>query len=192
MSSPIPERESPSLTKEQFDRLLQWLDSDREKAGTRYEVIRKRLLKVFACFGEQSPEELVDLTINRVARRVEEIQPGYVGDPVHYFCGVATKIVQEVRRKRRIPAVLFPLPVPVDEVKEENHRHLEECIGTLSLDDRRFVLAYYDRNKGQKIELRKRLAEELGVTTNALRIRAHRIRAGLRECFERRRGASRG
>jgi len=33
------------LTQEAFDRLLGWLDPDRESAGEKYEAIRLRLIK---------------------------------------------------------------------------------------------------------------------------------------------------
>ena len=62
-----------SLTKEAFDSLLSWLDPDREWAGEKYEVIRARLIKVFAYRGCHTPEELADETINRVAKKIDEV-----------------------------------------------------------------------------------------------------------------------
>ena len=38
-------------TQEGFDRLLAWLDEDRDQAAKKYEVIRKRLVKTFTCRG---------------------------------------------------------------------------------------------------------------------------------------------
>jgi hypothetical protein len=37
------------LTQDAFDKLLNWLDSDRERAGQKYETIRLRLIKIFTC-----------------------------------------------------------------------------------------------------------------------------------------------
>src|SRR5262245_21687271 len=68
VSKPTP-APGPDMTPEEFDRLLLWLNPDRDKAGEKYEWIRKRLIKIFVCRGCNVPEELADKTINRVARK---------------------------------------------------------------------------------------------------------------------------
>jgi DNA-directed RNA polymerase specialized sigma24 family protein len=52
----------------------------------------------------------------------------------------------------------------------------------LSDESRELIVAYYREQQRAKIKLRKELAERLGIPLNALRIRAHRIRAKLEEC----------
>ena len=59
---------------------------------------------------------------------------------------------------------------------------LEQCLDELSSDSRKLVLEYYQHEKHAKIHHRRRLADELGIAANALRIRAHRMRRALREC----------
>src|SRR5262245_56812797 len=86
------------INQEQFEQLLNWLDPNREKAGTKYEFIRKRLIKIFVCNGCDAAEDLADQTINRVARKLPEIRATYVGEPAPYFRGVAQKILLEWRR----------------------------------------------------------------------------------------------
>jgi DNA-directed RNA polymerase specialized sigma24 family protein len=172
------------INQEQFDRLLRWLDPDREKAGAKYEWIRKRLIKIFVSRGSNTPEELADKTINRVARKLPEIQASYVGDPAHYFCGVAGNIFLESLRKDRMKAVKPPEPSPPDEESEQDLACLERCVEKLPQSDRNLVIAYYQLEKHAKIDHRKRLAEELGLGMNALRIRACRIRASLMKCTE--------
>ena len=54
----------------------------------------------------------------------------------------------------------------------------------LTADNRKLVLQYYQEEKQAKIDHRKLLAEQLGIALNALRIRAHRIRASLQECVQ--------
>jgi len=44
------------------------------------------------------------------------------------------------------------------------------------------ILEYYREEKRAKINLRKNLAEKLGIECNALRLRVHRIRTELRPC----------
>ena len=167
------------LTQESFDALLNWLDPGREEAGQKYEDIRLRLIKIFTCRGCLEPEDLADETINRVSKRLPEIQGSYEGDPTRYFYGVANKVHMEyVRRK--------PLPIPPvsdnsDEIEKE-YECLEKCIGKLRPEHRGLVLDYYQEEKRTRIDHRKKLAEQLGIALNALRIRAHRIRGSLYEC----------
>lgn len=185
LSSLPPKREPEDLSKEQFDQLLNWLDRNRELAGQRYELIRKRLVKIFVCNGSKDPEGLADQTINRVARKVPEIAGNYVGDPAHYFCGVAANIFRESLRRDRIPAVQHPIPQPPDERYEHAYIRLETCMEELTAQERRLVVTYYEHDRHAKIDHRRRLAEEMGMSVNALRIRACRIRANLMKCVER-------
>jgi DNA-directed RNA polymerase specialized sigma24 family protein len=52
----------------------------------------------------------------------------------------------------------------------------------LTPQNRDFVIQYYQEEKRAKIDNRRELAERLGIALNAVRIRAHRIRATLHEC----------
>src|SRR5215210_6049422 len=168
-----------------FDSLLTWLDADREQAGEKYEHIRRRLIKIFTCRGCPDAEELADETINRVTLRVLEVAKDYSGDPALYFYGVAQKVYLESLRKRP-PTSLPPPPVAAEtEEIEREYECLERCMEQLSESNRQLVLEYYQNDKRAKIEHRKELAERLGIAQNALRIRAHRIRATLQQCVER-------
>jgi DNA-directed RNA polymerase specialized sigma24 family protein len=53
----------------------------------------------------------------------------------------------------------------------------------LTPESRELVLEYYPEEKQAKIDRRKELADRLGIAVNALRIRAHRVRASLQECL---------
>lgn len=173
------------LTQECFDAMLAWLDSNRDEAGRKYERIRQRLIKIFACRGCQEPEDLTDETINRVARKAPEIKETFVGEPIKYFCGVANKVHLEYLRRKRPPAP--PPPVPDnedDQEKQAEYSCLDNCIEQLSPDKRNLFYEYFAEEKAAKIAQRKRLAEKLGIGLNALRIRAHRIRATLENCVK--------
>jgi DNA-directed RNA polymerase specialized sigma24 family protein len=170
------------LTKELFDALLDWLDSDRESAACKYELIRSRLIKIFVCRGCGEPEDLADETIDRVARKLNEIAGSFTGDPARYFYGVANKVHLEYLRKKPAPPPPPPLHDP-DEVERE-YNCLERCMQKLTADNRELVLQYYQEERQAKIDHRKRLADQLGIALNALRIRACRIRASLLECVQ--------
>ena len=175
--------EPEDLDKQRFEQLLRWLDPDRETAGAKYELIRKRLIKLFVCRGVDVPEELADETINRVTRKVHEICATYVGKPEHYFHGVANNIHLEWIRKKRAQ-VAPPSPPPVNEDDERRFACLERCVNKLPKADRDLVLGYYQDEKHAKIDHRKQMAEQMGLGMNALRIRLCRIRASLQSCAE--------
>ena len=69
-----PAKQLNVLRQDEFDRLLTWLDPDPERAGSMYEKIRWRLIAILAARGCRVPEELADETIDRVARRVADIE----------------------------------------------------------------------------------------------------------------------
>jgi DNA-directed RNA polymerase specialized sigma24 family protein len=174
------------LNQENFDRLLEWLHPDREEAGRKYKIIHTRLIKFFMCRGCAQAEEMADDTINRVCRKAKEIVPSYEGDPALYFYGVAKKIYFEHTHKNSSPTKALSPSVAAVETSDELEREfacLERCMQQLKPDNRELVLQYYQDEKSAKIDHRKELAVQLGIALNALRIRAHRIRASLYECI---------
>jgi len=177
------------LTQDAFDTLLGWLDPDRDRAGRKYEAIRLRLIKIFTCRGCSDAEELADETINRVISKVPEVAETYQGDPALYFYGVSHNVRLEYARKSppTTDAVLVTAPMNAsfaDSIDQSDAEYdcLERCLGRLSSDSRHLVLEYYQQERKAKIDRRKRLADELGIALNALRIRAFRIRRTLEEC----------
>lgn len=169
-----------SLDRESFNRLLKWLDPDREAAGAKYEDIRFRLIKIFMRKGCIVPEELADETINRVAKRVAEIEKDYAGDKSLYFYGVARNVFREHFKPIRNP---LPMPAPDPaEVIEANHICLERCLDRLDPSSRDFILQYYAEERRAKIDKRKGLAEKFGVSVGTLRMRAFRIKESLQQC----------
>ena len=168
------------LTQEAFDRLLGWLDHDRERAGARYEEIRTRLIKIYARRGCPVPEELTDETINRVAKKLAEIVASYRGDPTLYFFGVANHVYREYVRKRPDPLPM-PAPDPPERV-EHAYRCLDRCLDQITPESRHLIFEYFREERAAKIENRKQLSNRLGISINTLRTRAFRIRTVLQNC----------
>lgn len=171
------------MSEESFEALLDWLASDREQAGIKYEQIRSGLIKFFAGRGHSDAEDLADETINRVASRLNEIRDKVHGDRSPYFFGVARKVLLEHMRRKQ-PAAPPELVGDSGRVEVE-HRCLEECVAKLSEENRKLVLGYYQADGREKINQRRLLAENLGIAPNALRVRAYRIRAELQKCVKR-------
>lgn len=172
------------LTKETFDALLAWLDTNPDSAALKYEQIRTRLIKMFVCRGCLEPEDLADQTIDRVARRLNDIEATYAGEPVRYFYGVAHKIQLEYLRIKPPPPPPPPPPVVDDEEEEDDREYecLEHCMEKLLPEHRKLILKYFEEERGAKIDNRKFLADQMGIAVNALRIRVCRIKASLFEC----------
>jgi DNA-directed RNA polymerase specialized sigma24 family protein len=162
-----------------------WLHPDRDEAGKIYEDIRRKLIKIFTFRGSPIAEELADETINRVAKKVSEIRDTYVGDPALYFHGVARYVHLEYLKKtpEPLPPVLISAPEEPQE-SELEYNCLEQCMSHLTPNNRELVLEYFQDEKRAKIERRKALTQRLGVSLNALRIRAHRVCASLKKCMQ--------
>ena len=172
------------LTQDDFDKLLRWLDPDRDKAGEKYAKIQLRLIRIFSSRGCLEPEELADKTINVVASKIDWLLENYIGDPALYFYAVAKKIYLESLK----PRPTAPPPPPPDPDKAETERvciFLDDCLRDLPSAENILVHRYHDGEKQQKIKNRRKLAEDLKISRNALRIRVHHIHARLRECVER-------
>jgi RNA polymerase sigma factor (sigma-70 family) len=179
-----------TLSKESFDRLLAWLDPDREKSGRKYEEIRHSLVQIFAWRGLPEAEELADETINRVTQRINEIATNYVGDPASYFYGVAKNVIREYERNPRAQIALDEEESTLFSPKEDvaaidlAYDCLRECLEQLSPTKRELVLSYYQKEKQAKIDYRETLAQRLNLNANALRVRVYRIRLSLQRCIE--------
>lgn len=177
-----------------FDRLLAALDPDRDRAGQRYEALRARLARVFSWRGAPEPDRCADETLDRVARRLAE--GASVPDVAAYCHGVAQNVLREQwRRPDRALAPLESVPVPAarepDAVQAQDalhHEHrlecLDGCLARLEPSARALLVRYHATGPGSAPARRRALAAELGVPLNALRIRTHRLRAGLAACIQ--------
>jgi len=169
-------------TPQAFDRLLRWLDPDRDKAGARYEKIRHRLIRIFACKGCHDAEDLADHALDVVLAKTDWLIDNYDGNPELYFYAVAKKIFLEQLKKKPPPTP----PPPPDKTEIERHfTCLEQCLQReLTRPEQDLVLRYFENERQERIRLRKQLADELGISLNALRIRICHLLARLRPCIQ--------
>lgn len=182
------------LNSEAFWDLLSQLDQDPEAAGEKYKGLRHKLVMFFegrSC-GYQS-DILADRTLDRVAAKLHDTATIYSHSTLPAYCyGVARYVWKEWLAERR-PA---PLEGDVrdtryeDEVLTVRLECVEHCLGELAPESRKLILDYYQGERSAKIEHRAQIAEYLGITVNALRRRAHWIRAKqlepcLKKCSER-------
>lgn len=176
-----------------FQRLLKWLDGQTNSEGQTYLEMRRRLVAYFDRKNCTTPDDLADETLNRVARRLEEENISQTDDPARYCYIVARFVFMEYLRSARREDTLADeltrttrdASANLDQTRGEKDLMLsclESCISKLQEENRQIIVGYYVGQEREKIENRRSLAQTLGITSNALSIRAYRIRTKLEKC----------
>jgi len=180
-----------------FDRLLSALDEDRDRAGVSYERLRKKLVAFFDWRGASVPEELADRTLDRVAQKISNGELTGSLDLARYAHGVGKNVLREhwTERSRETTTLrrlqFEPSRSPgaaarhESELAERRSNCLDGCLSRLAPRSRNLLLSYYSGEKHGKIVQREGLANELGITLNALRTRCFRLRESLEACVDR-------
>ncbi len=176
-----------------FERLLALLGDDPARQTARFETLRTRLVRLLMWRGCSDPDALADETIERVAAKLAAGVVVEADDPFRFCAGFARRVaLEEQQRIRRTQSMLaaarhHPEPEPLSAEDEARLADLEACLESLGSVGREQILTFYQGEKGSRIAGRKQLAASLGITVNALRIRAHRLRIKLEECVRKRR-----
>lgn len=176
-----------------FQKLLQWLDAGTDSDGQQYLEMRARLARYFDRRGCLPADELADETLSRVEHRLQELGAITDTSPAQYCFTTAKFVFLEHTRQARRLVQADDLEIPSaasnrstsDEalkVEEALLNCLELCLKKLLSADSDLVLEYYRGEKQEKIRTRRKLAERLGLSSNAVTIRACRIRERLEEC----------
>ena len=196
-------RKESELSQSVFERLLEWLDDGTASHGERYLEMRRRLVLYFDRRNRAAADELADETLNRVARTLEQSRVIATRPPARYCYVIARFVLLGDLRRERRHVGLDEARLAVDgpsrvaeaaeefTLREQRLDCLDRCLDELKPEQRTLIVDYYRNTGRQKIERRRELAQRLGITMNALAIRACRIRdallAGLEACPERRR-----
>ncbi len=181
-----------TLTASSFQILLDRLDADPELAATKYEELRVRIAHLLRWRGcaESHADELADRTLDRVAAK---LSAGEQIENVQAFAAAVARFIWlEHSRKNKADAVGDDLPeVPVEpdldflDDPDARMKCLRRCVAKKFTDeDKRLVVGYYDTDADEKSKsARRRLAESFGLTLNALKVRACRLRMRLEACI---------
>ena len=176
------------LRAQTFSSLLERLDLDRDRAGHRYEELRRVLVRFFEWRNTPFPEEHADETLDRVARKLSE---GIVIGNLNAYCYEAARLVSlEAFKEATIRQVQLnntnfePEIESTDEAleKETHLSCLDTCLETLPAQGRELILEYYEDEKRGKINRRRALADRFGLKREALANRAQRLREKLERC----------
>jgi DNA-directed RNA polymerase specialized sigma24 family protein len=175
------------LTADAFAKLLNRLDTDRDRAGEQYETLRRTLTRFFEWRGAPFPDERTDETFNRVARKLDE---GITIKNIGAYCHEVARLVcleafkgRDSKRSSLDAGHDAAAATAVTDARDELRMDcLEDCLRALSHDGRDLVLEYYQDERRERIDRRKALAERLGLRRDALANRAQRLRDGLERC----------
>lgn len=182
------------LSQEEFDALLGLFSNDREEAGTAYEEIRRNLVRFFEQRDCRDADILADEALFRVAKKAHTFDPARHTRTSSFIFGFATKILLEYSRdpqKMRITYdrwVQATVQVASDPSAHDGNDDLDclnKCLGEMPAEDRDLLIAYYSKEKQEKIAMRKTMAEELGIKPEALHMRVHRLRESMKKCMKR-------
>lgn len=172
-----------------FNGFVEWLDAGVPSGGHSYVEMHARLTAYFARKGCAAPDDLADETLSRAARRLHE-EGAITGVAPAQYCYIVARFVllESLRSADRLRAHLArDVPdrtSPPDEDRERRLSRLDACLAQLDPDDRSLILAYYSGDGASRIQTRRSLAAERRLTTNALAIRASRLRDRLKTCLK--------
>jgi DNA-directed RNA polymerase specialized sigma24 family protein len=193
VSTAHKQNRSRELQQQTFRRLLAWLDQGVNTNGQSYLAIRERLLGYFDRKNCMSVDELADETLNRVARRLEEEGGNIETETPAKYCYIVARFVfmeylraneKEMAALEEVRRVPNTMSHEDRERKEKMLECLDRCAAKLETSQRELIFRYYSGEQRVKIENRHSLAQTLGITVNALSIRACRIRDKLEGCVE--------
>jgi len=180
-----------AIPPESFDEILAWFNPDREMAAAMYVQLRHDLAKTFLWRQCSDPEGMTDEVFDRVAKKIREVRPTYKGDPRLYFRAVANNLVKENFKRIKTQIALDDVDLTKRQISQtevadvEVEECLQLCLQDLSGDKRELILAYYAKEKQAKIDHRRELAQQFGISVETLRVRTHRICLSLEQCIER-------
>ncbi len=179
---------TPPPTKESFDKLLLCLNPDRERAGEEYELLRLKLMEYFRVRACSRAEELADEALNRLAKKIADGEE--IRNIRNYCYGMARLIWLEYLKNPGPDQNPYddnnpePSFTPNDFlIEKERMDCYQHCLHQITEAGRELITEYTDHDNRAHYQTRKELAERLGITTTALRIRISRIRDKLEACF---------
>lgn len=171
---------------QEFDCLLAALDPDRERAGQRYVLLRRKLVTFFDYRGILFADDCADQVLIVAGRRIAEGEQ--VRNVTNYCVGIARMVLcaqlrEQARERSTLGQLALVASPAVPDASDWRMQLFDECLEALPAESRDLILDYYRDEGGARIEARKALAERLGIPLNALRIRAWRIRAQVEDAF---------
>ena len=192
--SSIPETTTQAdrrrVTADNITALLAVLGNTPRERGLQYETLRSKLIFFFSRRSLQFPEDLADEVLDRLGQRISDgIQ---IASPPAFALGIARHVAQEQSAKTSQTQVVDDafwnnvpahLPTQIEE-KEEKIVRMERCLKKLPPAEAILLKGYYLAMTDNPMQVRKNLAEDMGISQNALRQRVFLARQSLRTCMD--------
>lgn len=166
------------------------MSPDREEAGRLYTLLHKKLVGFFSSKGVSDPCNAADETIDRAVLKIADNTP--VSDLNNFCLGIARYVAMErlrypPRENSAFINFIKNLPnVPIEEI-ERYYGVLKHCFEKLTAPDQELLVAYCQVFRGRaRADNRRRLAERMGLSVLALRMRVTRLRGVLTDCVRKR------
>lgn len=187
--------ETNSPEQNPLDKLLSWIDPDREEAAKMLLGIRRKLVFEFRLFPDA--EDLAGEVIDRALDRIKKGNVVFIGNNAEgYLRGVARFLKLEMAKARKFESLdrdeVRELPF-VDKSREklEEERleakrliYFNKALEKLSEEERNILILYSGRESDGELNLkekRENLSKQLNMTNGTLRVRISRIRKKLKD-----------
>lgn len=178
----------PKVGAETFAYFLKRIHADSETAGREYARLRDKLAGFFAMRGDSDPEAAADEALDRVAAKMAG--GAQVPDIRRYSLGVARLVALERQRRTKREQQAFvefngERENRFDELTEQTYRLMRDCLERLTEREKQLLTDYCCDARGrERARWRETLAGQWGLTTLALRLRVHHLRARLADCVK--------
>jgi hypothetical protein len=190
-------------TQQDFERLFAFLDGNQKRAATKYDQIRRRLIKLFTWRDCRPPREFADRTIQIVVRRLNDGTDHRVSEPYQYFYNAAMTVLGEASPAHASEASPAPGATAAasgdDLMSDKSRRPPEDAERTsiarrlrptidASVDElvpkfRDLLIGYHRRHLSPT--WREELAGTQGVPVNIMRLRVSRLRSAVERAARR-------
>jgi RNA polymerase sigma factor (sigma-70 family) len=176
------------LQEETLKKILNMLGPSDEEASVEYSRLHQRLSRFFEWNGVVDPMALADEAMDRLGNRGTEEDPAEpIVNPSAFALGIARLLLHEEarRQQKKMRAIQSMQTQGQDSTSQAEAMDiaLQRCLATLPAEKRNLLQRYYIHSGREKVKSHQRLAEELGLTINALRNRALRARQELEVCM---------
>jgi RNA polymerase sigma factor (sigma-70 family) len=185
---------NPQSFGKEWNKLLEVFDPDSTAALQKYQVARAGLVCLFRVRGlENDAEDLADEVMDRVLRHLtEKASTDPIRDLSAFIFSIAKNVALESFRHQRTVSfdderdTVSPALWNNGEDQaqlEAGLKRLDTVLDRLPRSQRLLITRYYQYSKTEKIRDRAAIAQELGVTAEALRVRVCKIRRKIAKLF---------
>src|SRR5262245_46124318 len=171
------EKQKQVLTPEAFDKLLSFLDPDRDCAGEKYEMLRLKLTRFFKSRACLTAEDQTDEVFDRLTKKLAEGEE--IRNVSGYCLGIARLVWLETLRGPEARQASFDdlpvIPLAAEDAVERKLRLacFNQCLRELPEADAALLIEYCSIEHGSRSKVRQEIARRLQIPLNALRIRIH-------------------